>query len=100
MARRREFFPCPHCGEPVRAGAGFCRACGSDKETGWSNEADDAGGTSESGWSEKEDDFDYQEYLAREFPDDAPPPSIRSRLTRGVAWLAVLAVILAILWFW
>jgi zinc-ribbon domain len=39
MARRaRSSFPCPNCGAEVRAGARSCPECGSDDETGWSDD--------------------------------------------------------------
>ena len=33
-------FPCPHCGEELADNAKACRACGSDAETGWSEDID------------------------------------------------------------
>lgn len=41
--RRRETFPCPHCGEDVPAGAKACPHCGADDDTGWAEDADYAG---------------------------------------------------------
>lgn len=32
--------PCPHCGSPLSPRAVACRECGSDIETGWSDEID------------------------------------------------------------
>ena len=34
--RRRPTFPCPNCSAEVPEGASFCRECGSDESTGWS----------------------------------------------------------------
>lgn len=31
-------FVCPHCGAELRAGAKFCPECGSDENTGWSED--------------------------------------------------------------
>lgn len=31
-------FPCPNCGEDVKRGALACRECGSDAQTGWSED--------------------------------------------------------------
>ncbi|MEM8875606.1 MAG: zinc-ribbon domain-containing protein [Planctomycetota bacterium] len=31
-------FDCPHCGEEVPANAAACPACGSDEQTGWSED--------------------------------------------------------------
>jgi hypothetical protein len=33
-------FACPHCGAAVPVGASACPACGSDENTGWSEEAE------------------------------------------------------------
>jgi hypothetical protein len=33
------YFTCPHCGAQVPADASACPECGSDNETGWSNDA-------------------------------------------------------------
>lgn len=95
MSTRRQSFPCPHCGEPVSVGAGFCRACGSDEQTGWSESAE---GASEGGWSEERDDFDYDEYLREEFPEHVTAPSRRARLTRVILWLTVIGCIVAMIW--
>ncbi|MEO0650644.1 MAG: zinc-ribbon domain-containing protein [Planctomycetota bacterium] len=34
--RERPTFPCPNCSAEVPEGASFCRECGSDESTGWS----------------------------------------------------------------
>lgn len=40
MAREDDdWFTCPVCGEAVSAGALACPGCGSDDETGWSEDA-------------------------------------------------------------
>jgi uncharacterized membrane protein YvbJ len=52
--------PCPHCGAEIPADAKFCRHCGSSDSDGWRDEdPHDA----------HDDDFDYEEYVQREFPD-------------------------------
>jgi len=39
MPRRpSEHEPCPHCGAPVPVGRPACAECGSDAETGWSED--------------------------------------------------------------
>jgi hypothetical protein len=85
MARRsHDYFRCPQCNGEVRVGAAACPHCGSDDETGWSEDAD-----------VEEDDFDYDEYVAREFPDDRQP----FQRTRGVNrfWQAVAIVVLLLI---
>lgn len=49
--------PCPHCGDLIAEDATFCRHCGSSEADGWSD-ADPEDG---------EDDFDYDEYVEKEF---------------------------------
>ena|SRR6056297_446321 len=90
-----ETVPCPHCGAEVRATAAACRACGYD----W--EADLEGGESYA-----EDEFDYDDYLAREFGSDGAGGGIRgSSLTarqQAIALLLVIVFVLALLaplWF-
>lgn len=84
---------CPHCGATLRAGATFCRHCGATPESGWN---DDDEGLAEGGYGE--DDFDYDDYVEREFPDRAPPKSAAQRWQRGVlAGLVVLTVISIVL---
>jgi len=65
--RAEEFFPCPHCGSEVLVSAKFCRECGADESSGWSDHVDDDYD------DEMEDDFDYDEFVRREFPDQAQP---------------------------
>jgi hypothetical protein len=84
MARRQrsgDYFHCPHCGGKVAVGASFCRHCGADEGSGWS---DDTQTYAEGNYDE--DDFDYDEYLAREFPESAPTKRPRPH------WLIVLVV--------
>ena len=90
---RREFFDCPHCGEPVEVGALSCRACGSDAETGWSEEAAEWETDTSTGYAD-EDEFDYADFVRREFPDQAPATPLRQSVLR---WAIATAVALACL---
>ncbi len=56
---------CPHCGADLPPKAKVCRECGSDEQTGWSEEAGAAGASARMGIPE--DDFDYNEFAEREF---------------------------------
>lgn len=66
--KRQRTFTCPHCGADVRVGAAACRACGSDAETGWADDADDLQPGIPSGHGGK-DEFDYDGFVRREFGD-------------------------------
>lgn len=93
MGKRRagaaDSFNCPNCGAEVPAGAEFCRHCGASHDSGW--------GEDDAGWGEDaasgygpDDDFDYDEFIAREFPEQATPQSKH----RGKRW--AMAVVVAI----
>jgi len=82
---------CPNCGAEVPRNAKACPECGSDEETGWSEEA------STDGLDLPGEKFDYNEFVDREFGDKTPVP-------RGIRWfwwlIAVLVLILfGFLWF-
>lgn len=81
------FWHCPHCGASLAEDAEFCVACGASEESGWVDQ-DDAP------WDDRrEEDFDYDDFLRREFPDQAPVtewPSARR------AWFAVVVVLLCL----
>jgi hypothetical protein len=82
---------CPNCGAEVPPNAKACPECGSDEETGWSEESRN------DGLDLPDEKFDYEEFVDREFGSRKPVP-------RGLHWfwwvlgLIVLAVLLA-LWF-
>ena len=96
MAKRRHpgYFACPHCGAKVRRDAASCRECGSDAETGWS---DDKPWDADGGYAE-DDDFDYDEYVRNEFPDDGEPRRLTPWQWTVTAIIALLVI--AVLLFW
>ena len=74
---------CPNCGAEVPPNARACPECGSDEQTGWSEEA------ATSGLDLPEQEFDYDDYVQREFGGKKPIP-------RGIRWYWwVLALVLA-----
>jgi len=85
-------FVCPHCGATVRGGAPSCTECGSDSGTGWAEDADGWGAAGGDGYS-GDDDFDYDEYLKREFGGQ------NRQVMRIPIWL-VVAVLCAALFAW
>ncbi len=92
---RDDSFVCPHCGADVPSGARFCRECGASEESGWSSSAD---GTDEGG-GYGEDDFDYEEFVRREFPDrtERAPPSATRMVAAAIAILVAVAIVWSML---
>jgi uncharacterized membrane protein YvbJ len=79
---------CPNCGAEVPDRARACPDCGSDEHTGWA-EQDAAGGL-----GLLQDDFDYEEFVRREFGGRNPVP-------RGIRWFwwVVAVLVLALFLF-
>ncbi len=77
---------CPNCGAEVLPGAKACPECGSDEQTGWSEEARYAH------LGLPDEDFDYDEFVRKEFGPEPVKP-------HGIAWfwwvIALFLVILA-----
>lgn len=56
---------CPACGEWVPRGVAACDCCGACEKSGWS------GDTHADGLDLPDEDFDYDEFVAREFGGDS-----------------------------
>lgn len=82
------YFECPHCGQQVQQSAKVCRNCGASDEYLWGDaEISDHG----------DDDFDYDDYVKREFgtdPDGAPAVNYKAFIVLAV----VFAMLLPLLW--
>lgn len=78
---------CPVCGEVVPPKAKACPECGACEETGWSEEgrADSLGIPS--------DNFDYDEYVKREFEGENPKRKF------ATVWV-ITAIVLLALFVW
>jgi len=64
---------CPNCGAEVPRNAKACPECGSDEQTGWSEEAH------VDGLDLPEEKFDYEDFVEREFGSKSPVP-------HGIPW--------------
>jgi hypothetical protein len=81
---------CPNCGASVPPRAKACPQCGADEQTGWSEAAQS------SGLDLPDQDFDYDDFVEREFGGKKPVP-------RGIHWfwwLIALGLVIAFLAFW
>lgn len=78
---------CPNCGVDVPPRAKVCPECGACEDTGWAEEAG-----YESTYLE-EDEFDYDEFVAREFGEGGRP----RRKSLHIIW--VIVALLLILFF-
>lgn len=81
---------CPQCGAEVPPKAKACPQCGSDEETGWSDEAQ------ASGLGLPDEDFDYDDFLKREFAEEKPNP--RPAGVSWFWWIIGLLVLAAFIW--
>ncbi len=70
---------CPNCDVDVPRGARACPECGSDENTGWSDQSAHAG--------PDDDSFDYERFIEREFGSNGATPS-------GIHWFWWLTGIL------
>jgi hypothetical protein len=76
---------CSNCGAEVPANAKACPACGADEQTGWAEHAH-----AES-LSLPDEEFDYDEFVQREFGKPAKPAGV------GWFWWAIGLLLLAVL---
>ena len=81
---------CPQCGTEVPRKALACPECGSDYETGWSEEAD------AQRLGLPDDKFDYDEFVKEEFGEEKK--EIRPKGISPLWWIvAIVVVVLMIL---
>jgi uncharacterized membrane protein YvbJ len=77
---------CPNCGADLPPKAKSCPECGSDEETGWSEEAQAAD------LGIPEDNFDYNEFVKNEFEP-------KGKQKGGLKWYWVAAAVVLIVMF-
>jgi hypothetical protein len=85
IANSLNFF-CPVCGAEVPAAARACPECGADNTTGWN--ADRA---VYDGLDLPDDEFDYDEYVEKEFADAGKPASKR------LPWLGLIGLMIILI---
>lgn len=89
--RRRETASCPQCGGEFPAGRLACPHCGSDAQTGWSeNDASD--------WSYSDEDYDefVEEMKGRDAYHSDPKWRRRRLVVRIVGLIVVVALLVLI----
>jgi hypothetical protein len=82
---------CPNCGADVPRNARACPECGSDEQTGWAEDGQDTQ------IDLPEENFDYDEYVKREF-------GAKKHVPHGLHWIWWVAGLLLLgaligLWF-
>ena len=102
MSKPSDYFQCSHCGAKVKRGSAACPECGSDENTGWSQEAEEVidpclptGYGNEDSF---ESDFNYSDFIRREFGiKDNPASNKNSKKLRKQQIITSLVIILLIL---
>ena len=83
---------CPVCGVDLPVSARACPECGADYETGWNKSA-----THADGLDLPEDNFDYDDFIRREFGKSTRSGSgVRSWLWPLIALL--VCIVLIVIW--
>lgn len=76
---------CPVCGVDVPRGALACPECGADHDSGWREDAD-----SSDGLDLPHEDFNYDEFVRREFGSSFKPAGIKP-----LWWVTAILLIIA-----
>ena len=76
---------CPVCGEDVPRDALACPQCGADHNSGWREDADTYDGV-----DLPEHDFNYDDFVKREFGSQAKPTGLKT-----IWWIVGIALIVA-----
>ncbi len=82
---------CPVCGEWVYRGQAACGECGACAKSGWRDDASHSDGL-----DLPDDNFDYDDFIAREFGGKSEHRIGEGRLGR-LWWWAALAVLAALI---
>ena len=73
---------CENCGAAIPPRAAACSECGADETTGWTDAE----------YEDPDEEFDYDEFVQREFPSDAPPGNLD---VKRIAIASVIIIVLA-----
>jgi|TARA_B100001971_G_scaffold197482_1_gene206238 hypothetical protein len=83
---------CENCGANVPPNAIVCPKCGTDEETGWNENVHTQG------LGLPDEDFDYDEFIEREFGDDKP--GVIPHSLHWFWWLVGISLIGALICMW
>ncbi len=75
---------CPVCGEEVPRGSLACPECGADHNSGWKEDADDAGGL-----GLPDEEFSHDEWVEKEFGGSPKPAAIKP-----IWWIAAIILVI------
>jgi hypothetical protein len=92
MTQKRRTRPrtpelCPFCNEEIPSGALACPECGADHNSGWREDA-----AFYDGVDLPDDDFNYDDFVKREFGSQAKPAALKV-----VWWIAGIVLIAALI---
>jgi hypothetical protein len=88
MPRKRTPKVCPVCGEDVPPKALSCPECGACHNSGWKEDADVYDGL-----DSPDDEFDYDDFVKREFGSGAANPASGN----AIWWVTALVLLLILL---
>lgn len=80
---------CPACGEWVPRGVAACDDCGACAKSGWKADANIYDGI-----DLPEEDFDYDDFIQREFGGSS---GSRQRMSKETFWRIVAAIVLGVI---
>jgi hypothetical protein len=83
---------CPNCGAEVPSKARACPECGADEQTGWSDEAQ------AQRLDLPDDQFDYGDFVKREFGPADNTGRLRPRGTKWLWWIVALLLLVLFAW--
>ena len=83
---------CPVCGEFVPRKAMSCAGCGASRDSGWNEEARVSGLD-----LPDDEEFDYEDFVAREFGQGRPKKPDRCRFWTVVGLVLILAMAASLL---